>query len=105
MKIIKPGLRYELPYFDNPAKPGLSVQFIEKYASPDEPPEVSPTIRDGITSESVLEMLIDRMRFLEAKFPCRENAFVIMKLEEALMWMDKRTVDRHQRGVIGKPLR
>lgn len=105
MKVLKPGLRYELPYFENPGAPGLTVQFIEKYSSPDSPPENVATVRDGVTNESILEMLIDRMHYLEAKFPCRENAFAIMKLEEALMWMDKRTLDRHHRGVIGKNLK
>ena len=38
---------------------------------------------------------------LNAKFPCRENAMTITKLDEALMWQEKRTNDRWQRGVEG----
>ena len=38
---------------------------------------------------------------LNAKFPCRENAMTITKLDEALMWQEKRTKDREQRGVEG----
>ena len=45
-------------------------------------------------NEEVLEMLIDRLTFLQAAFPCRENAIVITKLEESLMWLNKRTADR-----------
>ena len=38
---------------------------------------------------------------LNAKFPCRENAMTITKLDEALMWQDKRTKDREARNVEG----
>lgn len=45
------------------------------------------------------------MNWLQNKFSCRENAIVITKLEEALMWLNKRTEDRKQRGVEGKHLK
>lgn len=38
---------------------------------------------------------------LNKKFPCRENAVAITKLDEALMWLEKRTKDREKRGVEG----
>jgi len=50
-------------------------------------------------------MLIDRMNYLQSKFPCRENAIVITKLEESLMWLNKRTADRLKRGVEGKQIK
>jgi len=50
-----------------------------------------------------LRMLIARMYYLQAKMPCRENALVITKLEESLMWLEKRTADRRARGVEGTP--
>lgn len=36
------------------------------------------------------------------KYPCRENSIAITKLEEALMWLDKRKKDRIERGVEGE---
>lgn len=39
---------------------------------------------------------------LNAKFPCRENFFSILKLEEFLMWQEARTKNRKERGVEGK---
>lgn len=36
------------------------------------------------------------------KYSCRENAITITKIEEALMWQEKRTKDRLARGVEGK---
>lgn len=38
---------------------------------------------------------------LNKNFPCRENAVVITKLDEALMWLDKRKKDRVKREVEG----
>ena len=38
---------------------------------------------------------------LNTKFPCRENALAITKLEEALHWLDARKKDREKREVEG----
>jgi len=38
---------------------------------------------------------------LNKKFPCRENAIVITKLDEALHWLEHRKKDREERGVEG----
>ncbi len=38
---------------------------------------------------------------LNKKFPCRENACAITKLDEALHWLDHRTKDREARAVEG----
>ena len=63
------------------------------------------TVNDGTTNEEVLKALINRMNFLQSQFPCRENAIVITKLEESLMWLEKRTTDRNNRNVEGKQLK
>lgn len=60
------------------------------------------TVNDGTTNEEVLAVLIDRLNYLNGIFPCRENAIVITKLEESLMWLNKRTADRKNRGVEGR---
>ena len=62
------------------------------------------TKTDGVTNEEVLRVLIHRLQFLnekwmEGKFRCRENSVAITKLEEALMWLNKRTEDRKARKV------
>ena len=57
---------------------------------------------NGTTNEAVLACLIHRLQFLNGKFPCRENSIAITKMQEALMWLDKRTEDRKARGVEGQ---
>lgn len=70
---------------------------------------------NGITNEALLAVAIDRMRgfqfqrkedggFDESKrgqYACKENACALTHMEEALMWLQKRTLDRMKRGVEG----
>lgn len=56
---------------------------------------------NGVTNEAVLEALIDRMGKLQQTMPCRENALAITKMEEALMWFNRRTQKRVEQGVEG----
>lgn len=57
---------------------------------------------NGISNEVLVAVVIDRMRgFQSGQFACRENALALTKLEEALMWLQKRTRDRMARGVEG----
>lgn len=45
---------------------------------------------------------IDRLRsFQKGQYACRENAIALTHMEEALMWLQKRTRDRLARGVEG----
>lgn len=57
---------------------------------------------NGVCNEDLLVMVIRRLQgFQESEFKCRENACAITKLEEALMWLLKRTMGRENRGVEG----
>ncbi len=103
MKIQTLGHRYELANFQAPEAVGQTLQFIEKVPVAEGSKELR-TVSDGTTNEEVLKMLIDRMNYLQTKFPCRENALVITKLEESLMWLNKRTADRVARNVEGKQI-
>jgi len=57
---------------------------------------------NGITQEALLAIVIDRLRSFQAgPFACRENAISLTHCEEALMWLQRRTVARIKRGVEG----
>jgi hypothetical protein len=57
---------------------------------------------NGISQEALLAVVIDRLRSFQAgPYSCRENAVALTKCEEALMWLQKRTRDRLNRGVEG----
>lgn len=59
---------------------------------------------NGTTLEQMLSVSIERLQALNAKFPCRENSIALTNMEQALMWLNKRTEDRLARGVEGKHL-
>ena len=57
---------------------------------------------NGAFVETVIDAARQRIQFYQdSKFKCRENAIAITKLKEALMWLNKRTQDREQKGVEG----
>jgi hypothetical protein len=57
---------------------------------------------NGVCNEDLLAMVICRLEhFQKSEFACRENALAITKLEEALLWLRKRTMGRENRGVEG----
>lgn len=57
---------------------------------------------NGISGEALLAIQIDRLRgFQSGPYKCRENAIALTHLEEALMWLQKRTRERVARGVEG----
>jgi|SRR5882757_3240320 len=103
MRVLTPAHRYELENFEDRSS-SQEIQFIEKVSVSATGSELQ-TLNDGTTNEEVLSVLIDRMQGLQAKFPCRENAIVVTKLEESLMWLEKRTADRKNRGVEGKQIK
>lgn len=78
-------------------------------------PISSPADFNGVTNEALLAILIDRMRGFQharnpdgsfdfnsrGKYASRENALALTAMEEALLWLQKRTRDRMARGVEG----
>lgn len=57
---------------------------------------------NGISGEALMAVQIDRLRSFQAgPYACRENALALTAMEEALMWLQKRTRDRLARGVEG----
>ena len=57
---------------------------------------------NGVMGEDLIAMVICRLEhFQKSDFSCRENAMAITKLEEALLWLRKRTIGRENRGVEG----
>ena len=57
---------------------------------------------NGLTQEALIAICIDRLQsFQDGPFNCKENAMALLKLEEAQMWLHKRTLDRMRREVEG----
>jgi hypothetical protein len=57
---------------------------------------------NGISNEALLAIVEDRLAgFQSGQYACRENALALTKIQEAMMWLQKRTRDRVARGVEG----
>lgn len=57
---------------------------------------------NGVCNEDLIAMVICRLEhFNKSEFSSRDNAMAITKLEEALLWLRKRTIGREKRGVEG----
>lgn len=57
---------------------------------------------NGITQEVLLAIVADRLRSFQAgAYACRENAIALTKVEEAMHWLQQRTIARMRRGVEG----
>ena len=56
---------------------------------------------NGCQVDTLIETAKLIIEGLNKKFPCRENAMIITKLDEALLWSIKRKLDREKRGVEG----
>jgi hypothetical protein len=57
---------------------------------------------NGISQEALLAIVEDRLLgFQSGDYACRENAIALGRVQEAMMWLHKRTRDRMVRGVEG----
>lgn len=70
-----------------------TIQFVQK--------NIDGSMTPGVQSEQLLIALIDRHKKLNDKFPSREGALAITKMEEALHWLEARVKERVSRGVMG----
>lgn len=57
---------------------------------------------NGIFNDDLLIIVLERLKvFQNTEYKCKENEMAIIKIEEALLWLKKRTLNREKRGVQG----
>lgn len=106
----------EIQVIDEPGQGGANHEYHIVLRAPDTDPTAPKRIFalsfqngpvkeagfNGLSQEALLAVVIDRLRSFQAgPYACRENAIALTSLEEALMWLQKRTRDRMVRGVEG----
>lgn len=57
--------------------------------------------KNGCQVDALIHTAKKIIEGLNEKFPCRENAMAITKLDEAIHWLQHRTANRGERGVEG----
>lgn len=57
---------------------------------------------NGVTHEALLAIVADRLRCFQAgPYSCKENSCALTHIEEAMHWLQQRTIKRMRRGVEG----
>ena len=57
---------------------------------------------NGLTHEVLLAIVADRLKsFQSGQFACKANACALTHIEEAMHWLQQRTIERMRRGVEG----
>lgn len=60
---------------------------------------------NGVNNEDLILMVLTRLQsFQDSIYASNDNAMAITKLEESLMWLRKRTLERENRNVEGTSL-
>ncbi len=100
MQILTPGYEYYLENLDKefPGRGGQNIRFITKEKGRE---GNFVTTFNGTTNEEVLEMLIDRLQFLDNKMPSEWNKNALFHLYGARQMLGRRTANRQMRGVEG----
>lgn len=81
---------------------GEHVELLQKVHFQEGPVRENGAGVNGVNNEDLIAMVICRLEhFNQSEFRCRENSMAITKLEEALLWLRKRTMGREQRGIEG----
>ena len=96
--------RYDITGFDdslNPSTPehddivpGVSILFQNG--------PIAEVGVNGLTHEALLAIVADRLRsFQKGPYACKANACALTHIEEAMHWLQQRTIERMRRGVEG----
>lgn len=96
-----PGHHYEVHNVEKiPGDETQHIRFVQK-VRPDDMSGRLVTLKNGTTNEALLQVLIDRIEFLDGYLSDRHNKNVLHHLKEALWNLDQRTAERMRRGVEG----
>lgn len=65
-------------------------------------PRHDPKSTHGVLDTDLLEIVRDRLTcFQQGEYATRETAIALTKIENALVWLNKRVEDRIERNVLG----
>lgn len=99
--------RYEIFGFDTESNPstkdsdGYAVSFSRLLVLFQNGPLAEAGV-NGITHEVLLAIVADRLRsFQDGPYRCKANACALTHIEEAMHWLQQRTIERMRRGVEG----
>ncbi len=57
--------------------------------------------KNGIFIEDLLIVAYAKLKEFNDQLPCRENSIALTKIEESILWLTKRKLERQSRDVYG----
>lgn len=60
------------------------------------------TAKNGVFIEDLLIVAYARLEGYNKQYPCRENSLALTSIEQAILWLTARKVEREARNVYGK---
>lgn len=97
VRVIDPGHVYELDNLPAEHNSAARLVFLNKKEVDGE----LKLVHEGVTTEGVLNVVLDRLDYLENRLPSEFNRAAIAHVEQALKCLEARTADRQGRGVEG----
>lgn len=102
--VVEPGHVYDAHHLQETENPGhvekTRIVFAKK--EPRQPDDkVLVVTLEGTTNEALVDILIDRIQWLQDQVPCAENRKVLQGLNMARDNLALRTKNRIERGVEG----
>lgn len=91
MRVREAGHRYEIQNVDGQGR--QEIVFVRRRDNAGRP-LAKPEGHEGILSQELLRVLIDRTLYLDAEVPCAENVEVVSKLRECLRLYESRAARR-----------
>lgn len=105
MKIIVPGIEYELEPFEkpHPSFGPLTLHFVHREPFGNENKLV--TVLNGTTLREVLRACEACLKHLDSQIPDVYNEIAISNIQDAMTSLDAREFDRKARGVHGRQVK
>lgn len=103
IQTIEPGFVYNLPVFAVTPEGIVHDEMLHRinFCRGDKTNESVPR-QPGVFIESLLETCVQRLSTVNTgDLATRETSIAITKIQEALMWLEKRSADRQLRNVEG----
>lgn len=83
-------------------KPTVYLEFFDAVSMAFQNGPIKESGINGISQEALIAVLIDRLEgFQSGQFKCHDNQVALDSLQNARLWLHKRTMDRVARGVEG----
>ena len=88
-------------YHDYQVKGDSAHYFVEEIRF-QKGPRNAQDARRGVLDTDLMEIVRDRLKaFQDGPYACQENEHALFLVEQALVWMNRRTEDRIKRNVLG----